>query len=115
MRRKATDPFPRTRPTRHGASPHPRSPRPARPRPLVLADATADVQEGCIDEEDIFCSRCGLFEPTGEDDDIILCDGSCDRAYHQRCEPPPIPQIEIMNARGNDKGGAPGQAATRAA
>jgi len=45
--------------------------------------------DGELGEEHIFCSKCGEYESC-DDNDIILCDGNCRRAYHQKCVMPPI-------------------------
>lgn len=45
--------------------------------------------EGEIDSEDIFCSICQTKE-LSTDNDIILCDGACDRGFHQHCLDPPL-------------------------
>lgn len=44
---------------------------------------------GECDAADIFCSKCTLADDR-HDDDILLCDGFCDRAYHQSCVTPPV-------------------------
>ncbi|KAF7811045.1 homeobox protein HAT3.1 [Senna tora] len=45
--------------------------------------------DGEIDSEDIFCSKCGSKD-LSTDNDIILCDGACDRGFHQLCLEPPL-------------------------
>ncbi|XP_068656187.1 homeobox protein HOX1A isoform X2 [Aristolochia californica] len=45
--------------------------------------------EGQIDSEDIFCAKCGSKELSA-DNDIILCDGVCERGFHQMCLEPPL-------------------------
>ncbi|KAF9665969.1 hypothetical protein SADUNF_Sadunf16G0180300 [Salix dunnii] len=50
--------------------------------------------EGQIDSEDIFCAKCGSKDWTA-DNDIILCDGACDRGYHQFCLVPPLLREDI--------------------
>ncbi|XP_019428114.1 PREDICTED: homeobox protein HAT3.1 isoform X1 [Lupinus angustifolius] len=45
--------------------------------------------EGEIDSEDIFCAKCQSKE-LSMDNDIILCDGACDRGFHQLCLDPPL-------------------------
>ena len=37
----------------------------------------------------IFCAKCKV-QDSGENNDIILCDGFCDRAFHQMCLVPPL-------------------------
>ncbi|KAL6614527.1 hypothetical protein ACP70R_036797 [Stipagrostis hirtigluma subsp. patula] len=44
---------------------------------------------GEIYSEDIFCAVCGSKEVTLQND-IILCDGACDRGFHQNCLNPPL-------------------------
>ncbi|KAK9941957.1 hypothetical protein M0R45_007647 [Rubus argutus] len=50
--------------------------------------------EGQIDSEDIFCAKCGSKDVYA-DNDIILCDGACDRGFHQHCLEPPLLSEEI--------------------
>ncbi|KAJ6751170.1 hypothetical protein OIU85_001669 [Salix viminalis] len=50
--------------------------------------------EGQIDSEDIFCAKCGSKDWTA-DNDIILCDGACDRGFHQFCLVPPLLREDI--------------------
>uniref|UniRef100_A0A0A9GE96 Hox1a n=1 Tax=Arundo donax TaxID=35708 RepID=A0A0A9GE96_ARUDO len=45
--------------------------------------------EGEISCEDIFCATCGSKNVTSGND-IILCDGACDRGFHQNCLNPPL-------------------------
>ncbi|KAL6964076.1 hypothetical protein U1Q18_035131 [Sarracenia purpurea var. burkii] len=45
--------------------------------------------EGQIDSEDIFCAKCGSKD-LAADNDIILCDGACERGFHQFCLEPPL-------------------------
>lgn len=37
----------------------------------------------------IFCAKCGSKDLT-LDNDIILCDGACERGFHQFCLEPPL-------------------------
>lgn len=37
----------------------------------------------------IFCAKCGSKDLTIEND-IILCDGACERGFHQFCLDPPL-------------------------
>ncbi|KAJ9159462.1 hypothetical protein P3X46_024969 [Hevea brasiliensis] len=50
--------------------------------------------EGQISSEDIFCAKCGAEDLTA-DNDIILCDGTCDRGFHQFCLVPPLLKEDI--------------------
>ncbi|XVF45026.1 hypothetical protein PTKIN_Ptkin02bG0172800 [Pterospermum kingtungense] len=50
--------------------------------------------EGQIDSEDIFCAKCGSKDLSANND-IILCDGACDRGFHQYCLQPPLLKEEI--------------------
>ncbi|EPS70892.1 hypothetical protein M569_03865, partial [Genlisea aurea] len=45
--------------------------------------------KGEINSEDIFCAKCGSKDLT-PDNDIILCDGACERGFHQYCLEPPL-------------------------
>ncbi|CAA3008237.1 pathogenesis-related homeodomain [Olea europaea subsp. europaea] len=49
---------------------------------------------GEIDSEDIFCSKCGSKDIT-TGNDIILCDGACERGFHQFCLEPPLLKQDI--------------------
>ncbi|KAI3445923.1 hypothetical protein Pfo_002588 [Paulownia fortunei] len=49
---------------------------------------------GEIDCEDIFCAKCGSKD-LPLDNDIILCDGACERGFHQFCLEPPLLKEEI--------------------
>eukprot|EP00873_Tetraselmis_striata_P027195 jgi/Tetstr1/447459/TSEL_003717.t1 len=51
--------------------------------------ASSYGEDGELDQAEIFCAKCRDFEST-DDNDIILCDGECRRAYHQLCVQPPI-------------------------
>ncbi|XP_010556006.1 PREDICTED: homeobox protein HAT3.1 [Tarenaya hassleriana] len=50
--------------------------------------------EGEIDSEDIFCAKCGSKD-LSRANDIILCDGVCDRGFHQFCLEPPLRKEDI--------------------
>ncbi|KAA8545804.1 hypothetical protein F0562_020745 [Nyssa sinensis] len=50
--------------------------------------------EGQIDSEDIFCAKCGSRDLPA-DNDIILCDGACERGFHQFCLEPPLLKEDI--------------------
>uniref|UniRef100_A0A5B7AA23 Homeobox protein HAT3.1 n=1 Tax=Davidia involucrata TaxID=16924 RepID=A0A5B7AA23_DAVIN len=50
--------------------------------------------EGQIDSEDIFCAKCGSKDLLA-DNDIILCDGACERGFHQFCLEPPLLKEDI--------------------
>lgn len=53
-----------------------------------LPEALFD-SEGEIDSEDIFCAKCGSKD-VAINNDIILCDGACERGFHQFCLEPPL-------------------------
>lgn len=42
-----------------------------------------------MERSEIICSKCELREAL-PDSDIILCDGTCNRAFHQKCLNPPL-------------------------
>jgi hypothetical protein len=46
-------------------------------------------EDGELDADKIFCGKC-LKQDSTDDNDIILCDGMCDRAYHMKCIFPPL-------------------------
>ncbi|KAI7755385.1 hypothetical protein M8C21_013981, partial [Ambrosia artemisiifolia] len=50
--------------------------------------------EGEIDSEDIFCAKCAQSE-VQLDNDIILCDGACERGFHQYCLDPPLLKEQV--------------------
>ncbi|KAB2087992.1 hypothetical protein ES319_A04G143700v1 [Gossypium barbadense] len=58
-----------------------------------LAESLFD-SEGEIDSEDIFCALCGSKDIPANND-IILCDGACDRGFHQYCLQPPLLKEDI--------------------
>ncbi|KAM2657728.1 hypothetical protein EV1_013057 [Malus domestica] len=45
--------------------------------------------DGSVSHEHIFCAKCKLNEAF-PDNDIILCDGTCNCAFHQKCLDPPL-------------------------
>ncbi|RID77868.1 hypothetical protein BRARA_A00744 [Brassica rapa] len=45
--------------------------------------------DGSIHHDHIFCAECNSREAF-PDNDIILCDGTCNRAFHQKCLDPPL-------------------------
>ncbi|KAF8087288.1 hypothetical protein N665_0593s0047 [Sinapis alba] len=45
--------------------------------------------DGSIHHDHIFCAECNSREAF-LDNDIILCDGTCNRAFHQKCLDPPL-------------------------
>ncbi|KAK6147436.1 hypothetical protein DH2020_018348 [Rehmannia glutinosa] len=50
---------------------------------------SAVAPDGSIHHEHIVCAKCKLREAF-PDNDIILCDGTCNRAFHQKCLDPPL-------------------------
>lgn len=50
--------------------------------------------DGSVSHEHIFCANCKINE-VSPDNDIILCDGTCNRAFHQRCLDPPLETEDI--------------------
>ena len=55
----------------------------------VSIPAAAFDPDGEVDEADVFCAACRVHEST-DDNDIVLCDGDCRRAYHLKCLTPPL-------------------------
>ncbi|XP_017983444.1 PREDICTED: pathogenesis-related homeodomain protein isoform X1 [Theobroma cacao] len=45
--------------------------------------------DGSVYHEHIFCAKCKLHEAF-PDNDIVLCDGTCNCAFHQKCLDPPL-------------------------
>ncbi|KAJ4833184.1 hypothetical protein Tsubulata_016055 [Turnera subulata] len=45
--------------------------------------------DGSVSHEHIFCAKCKLNEVSA-DNDIVLCDGICNCAFHQKCHDPPL-------------------------
>ncbi|KAL0346898.1 UNVERIFIED_CONTAM: Pathogenesis-related homeodomain protein [Sesamum calycinum] len=50
---------------------------------------SAIAPDGAVHHEHIVCAKCKLQE-TLPDNDIILCDGTCNCAFHQKCLDPPL-------------------------
>ncbi|XP_076903967.1 pathogenesis-related homeodomain protein-like [Bidens hawaiensis] len=50
--------------------------------------------EGEIGSEDIFCAKCGQTD-VRLDNDILLCDGACERGFHQYCLDPPLLKEQV--------------------
>ncbi|GER26930.1 pathogenesis-related homeodomain protein [Striga asiatica] len=50
---------------------------------------SAFAADGSVHHEHIVCAKCQLREAF-PDNDIILCDGTCNRAFHQKCMDPPL-------------------------
>ena len=94
---------PARRRRRHGAAAH-AAPSPPRHAQLRIRDCLRVIDEagghvsipaaafdpdGEVDEADVFCAVCREHEST-DDNDIVLCDGDCRRAYHLQCLTPPL-------------------------
>uniref|UniRef100_A0A1J3E3Z9 Pathogenesis-related homeodomain protein n=1 Tax=Noccaea caerulescens TaxID=107243 RepID=A0A1J3E3Z9_NOCCA len=64
-------------------------------RQLDLLSSVGSIEEqvmapdGSIHHDHIFCATCNSREAF-VDNDIILCDGTCNRAFHQMCLDPPL-------------------------
>ncbi|KAL7096328.1 hypothetical protein ACP275_10G073400 [Erythranthe tilingii] len=50
---------------------------------------SAVAPDGSVHHEHIICAKCKLREAL-PDNDIILCDGTCNCAFHQKCIDPPL-------------------------
>ena len=76
-------------------------------KPAIDADGEATAvdaydSDSGIDAEDIFCAACGAGD-ADDDDDILLCDGFCEGAYHMSCLDPPVTAAELAaTAPGED-------------
>lgn len=57
-------------------------------------DRSLMAPDGSIHHEHIFCKKCTSQE-VSEDNDIILCDGTCNCAFHQKCHDPPLATEDI--------------------
>ena len=55
--------------------------------------------EGEVDASDIFCGRCHEME-SYDDNDIVMCDGPCNRAYHEACLSPRLVAAELPEDEG---------------
>ncbi|KAJ7557358.1 hypothetical protein O6H91_05G123500 [Diphasiastrum complanatum] len=58
-----------------------------------IQDSAFD-SEGQIPVDEIFCAKCSSPEEY-PNNDIILCDGACNRAFHQYCLEPPLAAHDI--------------------
>lgn len=45
-------------------------------------------------------SRLPLPAPSSQDNDIIMCDGSCNRCFHENCVDPPVRLADIPEDEG---------------
>ncbi|GAA0173353.1 chromatin/chromatin-binding, or -regulatory protein [Lithospermum erythrorhizon] len=52
-------------------------------------DDSVVAPDGSVHHEHIICAKCMSLEAF-PDNDIILCDGTCNRAFHQNCLDPPL-------------------------
>lgn len=57
-------------------------------------DDTVVASDGSVHHEHIICAKCNLREAFPEND-IILCDGTCNCAFHQKCLDPPLSSENI--------------------
>ncbi|KAL0022420.1 hypothetical protein WJX77_010601 [Trebouxia sp. C0004] len=55
--------------------------------------------DGELPEQFIFCAKC-LKGESGEDNDIVLCDGDCNRGYHEQCLQPRIHAADLPEEEG---------------
>ncbi|RZB55461.1 Pathogenesis-related homeodomain protein isoform B [Glycine soja] len=56
---------------------------------LSSIEDSAIAPDGSVYHEHIFCVKCTVREEL-PDNDIILCNGTCKRAFHQKCLDPPL-------------------------
>ncbi|XP_076932907.1 pathogenesis-related homeodomain protein-like [Bidens hawaiensis] len=52
-------------------------------------DESVIAPDGSVHHDNIHCAKCKLREAY-DDNDIILCDGTCNCAFHQMCIDPPL-------------------------
>lgn len=57
-------------------------------------DESLIFPDGSVHHDHIYCAKCKLKEAS-EDNDIILCDGTCNCAFHQKCLDPPLATEDI--------------------
>ncbi|KAL2338682.1 hypothetical protein Fmac_013128 [Flemingia macrophylla] len=61
---------------------------------LSSIEDSAIAPDGSVYHGNIFCAKCKMHEELPEND-IILCDGTCQRAFHQKCLDPPLDSENI--------------------
>jgi hypothetical protein len=64
-------------------------------------ESESESDDSGIDAEDIFCAACGRGD-ADDDDDILLCDGFCEGAYHMSCLDPPVTKAELAELGDED-------------
>ncbi|KAB5551980.1 hypothetical protein DKX38_009291 [Salix brachista] len=65
-------------------------------------EETVMAPDGSVSHEHIFCAKCKSNE-ISPDNDIVLCDGTCNYAFHQKCLEPPL-DTEIVSLPPGDQG-----------
>eukprot|EP00775_Hariotina_reticulata_P011674 gene11674-11817_t len=55
--------------------------------------------DGEVDVSDIFCAKCKESR-SSDDNDLVLCDGPCNRAYHECCLQPRLVAADIPEDEG---------------
>lgn len=55
--------------------------------------------DGEVDVSDIFCAKC-LKKESSDDNDLVLCDGTCNRAYHECCLNPRLVAADLPEDEG---------------
>lgn len=55
--------------------------------------------DGEVDVTHIFCAKCRKAEST-DDNDLVLCDGPCNRAYHECCLTPRLVVADLPEDEG---------------
>ncbi|GAB2293512.1 hypothetical protein Dimus_027718 [Dionaea muscipula] len=64
-------------------------------RQLDILSSVGQIEEsliapdGSVHHDHIYCAKCKL-QDVSQDNDIILCDGTCNCAFHQKCLDPPL-------------------------
>ncbi|KAK7329743.1 hypothetical protein VNO77_23920 [Canavalia gladiata] len=62
--------------------------------PCSSIEDSVIAPDASVYQEHIFCAKCKMHEEL-PDNNILLCDGTCSRAFHQKCLDPPLDSENI--------------------